>query len=67
MAFGDVYRDQVALLIRVLPYIAAEDCLALKGGTAINLFHREMPRLSVDNADRLSDQSRTLSSTTANC
>lgn len=48
MAFDDVYRDQVALIIRTLPYVAAEDCLALKGGTAINLFHREMPRLSVD-------------------
>ena len=32
MAFDDVYRDQVALLIRALPYVAAEDCLALKGG-----------------------------------
>lgn len=48
MAFDDLYRDQVALLIRALPYVAAEDCLALKGGTAINLFYREMPRLSVD-------------------
>lgn len=48
MAFDDVYRDQVGLLIRALPYVAAEDCLALKGGTAINLFYREMPRLSVD-------------------
>ena len=48
MAFDDVYRDQVALLIRALPYVAAEDCFALKGGTAINLFYREMPRLSVD-------------------
>ena len=48
MAFDDVYRDQVALLIRVLPYVATEDCLALKGGTAINLFYREMPRLSLD-------------------
>lgn len=48
MVFDNVYRDQVALLIRTLPYVAAEDCLALKGGTAINLFYREMPRLSVD-------------------
>ena len=48
MAFDDVYRDQVALLIRAIPYVAAEDCFALKGGTAINLFYREMPRLSVD-------------------
>jgi hypothetical protein len=29
MAFGDTYRKQVALLIRVMPFIAAEDCFAL--------------------------------------
>jgi predicted nucleotidyltransferase component of viral defense system len=38
----------VALLIRLLPLIAGENCFALKGGTAINLFIRDMPRLSVD-------------------
>src|SRR5271154_2083389 len=48
MAFRDTYRAQVALLIRVLPLIADEACFALKGGTAINLFIRDMPRLSVD-------------------
>jgi predicted nucleotidyltransferase component of viral defense system len=48
MPFSDIYRRQVALLIRVLPLVAAEDCFALKGGTAINLFIRDMPRLSVD-------------------
>jgi predicted nucleotidyltransferase component of viral defense system len=48
MPFGEVYRVQVSLLIRALPHIAAEDCFALKGGTAINLFVRDMPRLSVD-------------------
>lgn len=42
------YRDQVRLLIRVLPIVAAEKCFALKGGTAINLFVRDLPRLSVD-------------------
>ncbi len=42
------YVDQVRLLLRVLPDIAAEEVFALKGGTAINLFYREMPRLSVD-------------------
>lgn len=42
------YRAQVDLLLRVLPHIAAEESLALKGGTAINLFLRDMPRLSVD-------------------
>lgn len=48
MAFAENYRRQVALLIRTLPLIADEDCFALKGGTAINLFVRDMPRLSVD-------------------
>jgi predicted nucleotidyltransferase component of viral defense system len=48
MPFNDLYRRQVALLMRVLPLVAAEDCFALKGGTAINLFIRNMPRLSVD-------------------
>ena len=32
----------------VLPEVAKEKCLALHGGTAINLFVRDMPRLSVD-------------------
>ncbi|WP_315730333.1 MULTISPECIES: nucleotidyl transferase AbiEii/AbiGii toxin family protein [unclassified Bradyrhizobium] len=48
MAFDETYRKQVALLIRLLPLIAGESCFALKGGTAINLFIRNMPRLSVD-------------------
>jgi predicted nucleotidyltransferase component of viral defense system len=48
MAFAEVYRRQVALLIRVLPLVAEEKVFALKGGTAINLFIRNMPRLSVD-------------------
>jgi len=42
------YRRQVQLLMSVLPDIAAEDVFALKGGTAINMFYRAMPRLSVD-------------------
>jgi len=48
MAFLDLYRQQIALLIRVLPFVAAEPAFALKGGTAINLFVRDLPRLSVD-------------------
>ncbi len=44
----DRYIDQVRLLINVLPHIAKEDVFALKGGTAINLFYRDMPRLSID-------------------
>ena len=42
------YVKQVKLLVNVLPYIAKENCFALKGGTAINLFVRNLPRLSVD-------------------
>ncbi|TVQ24666.1 MAG: nucleotidyl transferase AbiEii/AbiGii toxin family protein [Spirochaetaceae bacterium] len=42
------YFEQVQLLVRILPVIATEECFALKGGTAINLFYRDMPRLSVD-------------------
>lgn len=42
------YKSQVDLLLQVLSYIAKEEMFALKGGTAINLFVRDMPRLSVD-------------------
>ena len=42
------YYHQVTLLVAVLPLVAEESCFALKGGTAINLFVRDMPRLSVD-------------------
>lgn len=48
MTAAEIYRRQVSLLVRTLPFIAAEPCFALKGGTAINLFVRNMPRLSVD-------------------
>ena len=44
----DAYMRQVALLLQVLPEVAKEKCFALHGGTAINLFVRDMPRLSVD-------------------
>lgn len=42
------YKKQVALLLNVIPEVAKESCFALHGGTAINLFLRNMPRLSVD-------------------
>lgn len=48
MPFTDVYRRQVELLVRTIPYVADEACFALKGGSAINLFYRDMPRLSID-------------------
>ena len=48
MPFNKKYSDQVALLMSVIPAVAEESCFALKGGTAINLFIRDLPRLSVD-------------------
>jgi predicted nucleotidyltransferase component of viral defense system len=42
------YSDQVRLLVNLLPIVEKQACFALKGGTAINLFVRDMPRLSVD-------------------
>lgn len=48
MAFGDVYERQARLLVRVMPFVTEEAVFALKGGTAINLFVRDLPRLSVD-------------------
>ena len=44
----NLYFRQVTLIIELLPLIKEEACFALKGGTAINLFVRDLPRLSVD-------------------
>jgi len=53
------YVAQVRLLVEVFPDIAEESAFALKGGTAINLFYRDMPRLSVDgDITRLPDDDR---------
>lgn len=43
-----VYLDTARLLTQVAPLVFVDDTFALKGGTAINLFIRDMPRLSVD-------------------
>jgi predicted nucleotidyltransferase component of viral defense system len=48
MRKDSIYYRQVQLLVRILPLLDSEKCFALKGGTAINLFYRSMPRLSVD-------------------
>ncbi len=42
------YFKQAQLMLRVMPHVAAQACFAVKGGTAINLYVRDMPRLSVD-------------------
>jgi predicted nucleotidyltransferase component of viral defense system len=46
--FDPRYEAQVRLLLRCLPEIDRHPCLALKGGTAINLFVRDLPRVSMD-------------------
>jgi len=43
----EIYQKQTDLVLSILPLIQHED-FALKGGTAINFFYREIPRLSVD-------------------
>lgn len=42
------YIEQARLMLRLLPFVADEECFALKGGTALNFFVWDMPRLSVD-------------------
>jgi hypothetical protein len=42
------YKDQVKLMLTILPFVSKEKNFALHGGTAINLFQFNMPRLSVD-------------------
>ena len=48
MAAHEDYRAQIELLIRCLPALAGAPYFAIKGGTAINLLLRDMPRMSVD-------------------
>jgi len=43
----EAYKKQVGLLLDVLPEVAKEECFAMHGGTAINLFVRDMPRLQL--------------------
>lgn len=43
-----IYRDKVELLLRVIPVIYSEECFAMHGGTAINLFVNDLLRYSVD-------------------
>ena len=43
-----VFFRQAELLLRILPLIHKEEVFGLKGGTAINFFVRDLPRLSVD-------------------
>ena len=40
--------DRAHLFARVLPYICRQPDSTLNGSTALNLFHRNFPRYSVD-------------------
>lgn len=44
----DKYKKQVELLIRIMPSVYRIKEFAVHGGTAINLFYKNMPRYSVD-------------------
>lgn len=39
MAFTDIYRKQVELLVATIPHVTQEACFALKGGRAFNWFN----------------------------
>lgn len=45
---NEIYRKQVALLIRIMPLVYKIKDFAVHGGTAINLFVKDMPRYSID-------------------
>ncbi len=45
---NSIFFKQAEILLRLIPFITKEKCFALKGGSAINFFVRDMPRLSVD-------------------
>lgn len=43
-----VYSQKVELLLRLIPIVVEEGVFAIHGGTAINLFMKDLPRYSVD-------------------
>jgi len=45
---NEQYKRQVGLLIRIMPAVYQIKHFAVHGGTAINLFHQDMPRYSID-------------------
>jgi len=45
---NSMYTQQVEMLLRMIPFISQEDCFAIHGGTAINLFVKDLPRYSID-------------------
>ena len=45
---NEQYKRQVGLLIRIMPAVYQIKDFAVHGRTAINLFHQDMPRYSID-------------------
>ena len=45
---NSIYSEQVRLLLHILPILYNEKDFAIHGGTAINLFVKDMPRYSID-------------------
>ena len=45
---SSVYAQKVELLLRLIPIVMEEQVFAIHGGTAINLFLKDLPRYSVD-------------------
>ena len=45
---NELYKKQVALLIKIIPSVYGIQDFAVHGGTAINLFHKDLPRYSID-------------------
>ena len=43
-----IYRQQVELLLRIIPTLEDVESFAIHGGTAINLYILDLPRYSVD-------------------
>jgi predicted nucleotidyltransferase component of viral defense system len=46
--YSEAYKNQFTLLLKILPCLRDQDHFVIKGGTAINLFYRDFPRISVD-------------------
>ncbi|PIR10222.1 MAG: hypothetical protein COV52_09695 [Gammaproteobacteria bacterium CG11_big_fil_rev_8_21_14_0_20_46_22] len=46
--YSEEYKNQLSLLLKILPCLKGQDGFVVKGGTAINLFYRDFPRISVD-------------------
>lgn len=48
LGFNNEYAERLEAVVRILPILSDFPDYALKGGTAINLFYRNLPRLSID-------------------